>query len=220
MGKEVTKTDAKTDTSKKCIKPDVSGFKIIEGENGSYNLSATCKYPDIILKQREESIDAKVINMLNRLYAVDALDSFERKNIDAKSVLAFGDSLPVGSFDFRTIIPDYIINVDNKNANGNLAAVLAMEPTDAIETMLCSQMAATHSAAMHMLGKMNHASTIETVKLYEVAANKLMRTYTAQMEALRKHRGKGTQTVRHVHVNDGGQAIVADTVNHGGGGQE
>lgn len=39
---------------------------------------------------------------------------------------------------------------------------------------------------------------------------KLARTYTAQVEALRKHRngGKQTVTVQHVNVSDGGQAIV------------
>ena len=41
-------------------------------------------------------------------------------------------------------------------------------------------------------------------------ANKLVRSYTMQMEALNRHRGKGQQkvTVKHVHVNEGGQAIV------------
>lgn len=41
-------------------------------------------------------------------------------------------------------------------------------------------------------------------------ATKLMRTFTAQVEALQKLRGKGQQTVRveHVTVNAGGQAIV------------
>ena len=45
---------------------------------------------------------------------------------------------------------------------------------------------------------------------------KLTRTFIAQMEALDKHRGKGRQkiTVRHVTVNEGGQAIVGSV---GGG---
>jgi hypothetical protein len=39
---------------------------------------------------------------------------------------------------------------------------------------------------------------------------KLLRTYTAQLEALQRYRGKGQQkvTVEHVHVHSGGQAIV------------
>jgi hypothetical protein len=41
-------------------------------------------------------------------------------------------------------------------------------------------------------------------------ANKLSRTYATLLEALNRHRGKGQQkvTVEHVHVHQGGQAIV------------
>jgi hypothetical protein len=52
--------------------------------------------------------------------------------------------------------------------------------------------------------------------------NKLMRTFTAQMEALRKYRTGGEQkvTVQHVHVNDGGQAVVGNVSHKGGGGKK
>src|SRR5215217_8219392 len=48
-------------------------------------------------------------------------------------------------------------------------------------------------------------------------ANKLSRTYAALLEALNRHRGKGQQkvTVEHVHVHEGGQAIVGHV--EGGG---
>jgi len=50
-------------------------------------------------------------------------------------------------------------------------------------------------------------------------ATKMLRTFTAQMEALKKYRTGGQQkvTVEHVHVNEGGQAIVGN-VSQGGGG--
>jgi hypothetical protein len=43
-------------------------------------------------------------------------------------------------------------------------------------------------------------------------ANKLSRTYATLLEALNRHRGKGQQkvTVEHVHVHEGGQAIVGN----------
>ena len=52
--------------------------------------------------------------------------------------------------------------------------------------------------------------------------NKLCRTYSAQMEALRKHRNGGKQTVvvQHVNVNDGGQAIVGNVETGGRGNGE
>jgi hypothetical protein len=44
----------------------------------------------------------------------------------------------------------------------------------------------------------------------------MLRTFTAQTEALAKIRRKGEQTVKVVHVYPGGQAVVAETINQGG----
>jgi hypothetical protein len=46
----------------------------------------------------------------------------------------------------------------------------------------------------------------------ERAFNKLTRTFAAQMSALKEYRSKGERkmTVQHVHVGDGGQAIVGN----------
>jgi hypothetical protein len=51
-------------------------------------------------------------------------------------------------------------------------------------------------------------------------ATKLSRTFTAQMEALNRHRGKGGQqmVVGNVNVNEGGKAIVG-SVSHDGRGK-
>ncbi|HSF93104.1 MAG TPA: hypothetical protein VLA51_13000, partial [Paracoccaceae bacterium] len=53
----------------------------------------------------------------------------------------------------------------------------------------------------------------------ERALNKLARTYTMQMDALKRYRTGGQQkvTVGHVTVNAGGQAVVG-AVTHGGRG--
>jgi hypothetical protein len=42
------------------------------------------------------------------------------------------------------------------------------------------------------------------------AASRLLRAYTTQVESLRRLRNGGSQFVRveHVHVNDGGQAVI------------
>jgi hypothetical protein len=51
---------------------------------------------------------------------------------------------------------------------------------------------------------------------YGNMATKLTRTFTTQMKALSDWRRGGEQVVRHVHVNEGGQAVVAETINIGG----
>jgi hypothetical protein len=51
-------------------------------------------------------------------------------------------------------------------------------------------------------------------------ATKFSRTFTAQLEALDRHRRGGKQIVEHVHVNDGGQAVFANNVTTGSKGGE
>jgi hypothetical protein len=53
-----------------------------------------------------------------------------------------------------------------------------------------------------------------------LAVNKLARTFAAQVEALKKRRSAGEQTIKieHVTVNEGGQAIVGIVKPQGGGG--
>jgi hypothetical protein len=66
-------------------------------------------------------------------------------------------------------------------------------------------------------GRMANAEQLPQFEAHEKAYNKLARTYTAQVEALRKYRngGKQTVTVQHVNVEDGGQAIVGNVETRG-----
>lgn len=87
-----------------------------------------------------------------------------------------------------------------------------IEPTDAVEAMLVSQMLATHNAWSKASGQFVSATQLNQYEAYERAMTKLARTYLAQMDALKKYRAKAQQTVRveRVTVNEGGQAIVGD----------
>ncbi len=102
-----------------------------------------------------------------------------------------------------------------------VAIVGEIAPQDGIEALLATQMAAVHIATMRHSRLMAGADIIERLELQERVFNKLARTFTTQMEALRKHRngGKQTVTVQHVSVEDGGQAIVGN-VQTGGGNDE
>lgn len=97
---------------------------------------------------------------------------------------------------------------------GNRALGMAIEiqPRDAVEALLATQMAATHSAMMRFSMMMANTEVLQQLEFLERAVNKLGRTFTTQMEALRKHRngGRQTVTVQHVNVEDGGQAIVGN----------
>ncbi|WP_053106505.1 hypothetical protein [Aurantiacibacter atlanticus] len=55
---------------------------------------------------------------------------------------------------------------------------------------------------------------------YARLAFKAQSNSRASLEALAKLHQPREQTVRHVHVNEGGQAVIADNVHHHGGGKE
>ncbi len=97
--------------------------------------------------------------------------------------------------------------------NAALAMIEAAAPKDEIEAALAVQMACTHTAAMAVLARMDVAfATEQRVATFGSAAARLLRAYAMQVEVLRRLRNGGQQFVRveHVHVNDGGQAIIGN----------
>ena len=95
-----------------------------------------------------------------------------------------------------------------KGTNFMLAVVKGIEPRD----QLAAQMAAVHMASMTFARRLAHVDNIPQQDSAERAFNKLTRTFAAQMSALKEYRSKGEQkmTVQHVHVAEGGQAIVGN----------
>ena len=83
-----------------------------------------------------------------------------------------------------------------------IAAVQSVGPRDGIEAMLAVQMAATHAVAMKMLNRaMQDQPSIEIYDSVVNRATKLLRTYTMQVEALKRYRSAGEQRVVVQHVN-------------------
>jgi len=116
--------------------------------------------------------------------------------------------------------------LNEKNLNhfieNSLALVAGIKPQDELEMMLAVQMIGVHNLAMEVLKRgMITGQTFEGTDAAVNRTTKLVRTFTALLEALNKHRGKGHQkiTVKHVTVEKGAQAIVGD-VRAGGGSSE
>jgi hypothetical protein len=97
--------------------------------------------------------------------------------------------------------------------NAALAMIEAAAPQNEIEGAIAIQMACTHAATMSVLARFGAGGGSErrAVALASAAA-RLMRAYAAQVETLRRLRHGGDQYVRveHVHVNDGGQAVIGN----------
>jgi hypothetical protein len=96
-------------------------------------------------------------------------------------------------------------------SNGAMALLHELEPRDPAEAMLCSQMVGAHLQVMRCLRLGGYPDRPEKLREGDLRhAERLMRIFAQQLDALNKHRGKGQQkvTVEHVTVNEGGQAVV------------
>jgi hypothetical protein len=92
-----------------------------------------------------------------------------------------------------------------------IAVMMGVKPKDELEGMLAAQLAATHHAAMESYRR----AMIPEQTAYGHDASlkhgvKVSQVYAALLQALDKHRGKEQQRVKveHVHIYQGGQAIV------------
>ncbi len=97
-----------------------------------------------------------------------------------------------------------------RRRTGLLTAMHGLAPRDEAEALLCVQMLATHEAAIEFLRRTRQAEYLPQRQSHGGLAVKLLRTYALQLEALQRYRGKAQQKVKieHVHVHQGGQAIV------------
>ncbi len=102
--------------------------------------------------------------------------------------------------------------------NAAVAMIQAIAPSSELECMLAAQMVATHHLSMELARRTFNAEQVRQFEANGNMATKFSRTFVAQMDALSKLRRGGEQVVRHVHVNEGGQALIAGTVNTGKGG--
>ena len=95
--------------------------------------------------------------------------------------------------------------------NGAIAMIAARAPKDEIEAALALQMACTHMAAMAVMSRIGGAGGgAQRLPGLASASAKLLKAFCTQVETYRRLRVGGEQNIRveHVHVHEGGQAIV------------
>lgn len=103
------------------------------------------------------------------------------------------------------------------SVNNALVILTGIQPRDELEGLLATQMIAVHNIAVRTIGlAMIDGQTFVGKQANITQATKMLNTFIAQLEALKKYRTGDQQkvTVEHVHVNEGGQAVVG-TVNQG-----
>jgi hypothetical protein len=108
-----------------------------------------------------------------------------------------------------------------ENLKWSVATAQGIGPRNALEGLLVAQMIGVHNLAMACLRRASiKEQTQERIDANVHRAVRLLRTFTSQMEALNRNRGKISQqmVVGNVNVNEGGQAIVG-AVRHDGTGK-
>jgi hypothetical protein len=102
--------------------------------------------------------------------------------------------------------------VSETDFNFMVSVIKGIEPRDQVESMLAAQMSAIHMAMLKFIAHLPRIESLPQQDAAERAINKLARTFTTQMEALKRYRTGGEQkvTVQHVTVGEGGQAIVGN----------
>ena len=122
-------------------------------------------------------------------------------------------------------VVDALVQQKSRDAKDDLITAIAtigeMEPQNLTEAMLATQMIAANDAALMFLSRAtNKDQHPEAIDTNVNRASRLMRVFREQLEAMQKLKGKsGQQSVRveHVHVHDGGQAIVGPVTSSGTG---
>jgi hypothetical protein len=210
--KSTTKKPAKKDTK------DLAKKKYTEEEKAriaKYNERLERK-PVKIKIVKSDSGDPNVIlqGLKDPLYEVKMLEALGTPDSDLQSHLlaqvchTFEGTVTDGALDKKKVASAY---------NYTMAILSGIQPQDELEAMLAVQMIGVHNMAMDYMAKATRTDRVDFMSSYMNVATKSLRTFAAQMEALKKYRTGGQQKmiVEHVHVNEGGQAIIGN-VNQGG----
>jgi hypothetical protein len=155
---------------------------------------------------QKQNVDSNIVSVGTK----EVCSAFSIKDNDKKKLQLSNALLK------QVIMAGYNNDNQQKILDHALVSINDIKPKDAVEAMLASQMVATHNAAMQNLARANGLLNSKVYKEIELGskafnvANKLTRTYTMQIEALQRYRGKGAQkmVIEHVNINSGGKAII------------
>jgi hypothetical protein len=169
-------------------------FKTVESDSGN---------PTIELQEPDDPLFE-----IKLLEALGTPDKDLQKHLLKQVIHTFSGAASIDGANNGKVVP---------STNNALAILAGIQPQDEIEAMLAVQMIGVHNMALDCIGKATRTERVDFMSTYMNGATKSLRTFVAQMEALKKYRSGGQQriVVEHVNVSEGGQAIVG-VVNQGG----
>ena len=171
---------------------------------------------EALAKEATEGRRLKSVTVQNGAVVLEGSDAAQHRVLEA-----FGSD----SREFQTYCLHHLLNLLPEGedytlpVNSAVAMLAAISPKDELEAMLAVQMVASNHMSMLSMRRCANSETLESRQMNGNLATKFSRTFNSQMEALDRHRRGGKQIVEHVHVNAGGQAVIAGTVTTGRGGE-
>jgi hypothetical protein len=99
--------------------------------------------------------------------------------------------------------------------NAALAMIEGQRPKDEVETAIVMQMACAHGAAMMLLARFGGGGGGDRrVQALAHATARIINAFNQSAETLRRRKQGGSQYMRidHVHVTEGGQAIIGNVL--------
>jgi hypothetical protein len=180
--------------------------------------------PNYVLKPKErdaadKALSRMVANTAPPLKIVNNEISIDHPNAIAGKLLMM-EALGTGDQNFADGIVRQLANAsgspgrsaDEANLNFMLSVVVTIKPNDEVEAMIGAQMAVIQSATMKAAQRLASADNLLELESAERTFNKLVRSFAALVETLKRYRAGSEQnvTVQNVSVGSGGQAIVGN----------
>lgn len=217
-GKEVAcRPKGKAPTKAKADRWETDGMTVAQAEEATALRAA--------IEARPKRVNIKTTTNANNACAISAGDHSKPGDGVLNSIRMFhvsgsNSSQFVGDLMLR--VGEVLTLTDNHERNeckvgAAFAMIAAIDPQDELEATMALQMVAANEAALTHFRRAGRSEYIEHSSAHSNMANKAMRSFALHAEALAKLRRGGEQVVKHVHVNEGGQAVIARNVTTGGG---
>lgn len=200
---------------------------VASGANGSHHRSDASSTDNSLSKQEPESLPTGLQKKSKETIASDNTSVVEVDASTNEITLrrpVFGTNNEDSNLGLAQQVVNFVPTVagklDSRNLKWALTTLCEIGPKDELERLLAVQMVGVHRLAIECLRRASVEGQTAVVMDANVNhATKLLRTFTAQMEALNRHRGKVSQQVLvgNVNVSEGGQAIVGSVSRDGRG---
>lgn len=169
-------------------------FNVVDGNPGTDEIRAGLAFNDDLLPHDScKEYQARIFEA----------SGFVNQIVGMQSIIKAGEAVTPSSADTKRAV--HIANITAQ-------AVAAIGPEDEVEGQLISQLVVLHEQAMTWLGKSIRADRVDFANIYLNGASKLLTRHHEALASLMKYRRGGEQRVHveHVHVHNGGKAVVGN----------